>query len=156
MRAAPAACLTIDEIEEGMEFRRTYLVDDEMVRKFSEISGDWNPAHHDDEYAASTVFRARIAHGMISVAQFSGIFGMELPGLGAIWTQQTVRFLAPVYLDRPYTAVVRAKWVDRDDNTVVFACWCEDADGRRVLEGEGALKPVPAKVRAKIASTRGL
>lgn len=150
MRPAPRGCRTIDEIEEGMEFRRTYVVDDEMVRKFSEISGDWNPAHHDDAYAASTVFKARIAHGMISVAQFSGLFGMDMPGLGAIWAQQEVRFLAPVYLDRPYHAVARAQRVDREKNTAVFECWCEDSEGRRVLEGEGTLKPIPAKVRAKM------
>ena len=153
-RPVPTGCRTIDEIQEGLTLRRTYTVTDEMVRKFSEISGDWNPAHHDEEYAAGTVFKARIAHGILSVAQFSGLFGMDLPGLGAIWTQQGVRFLAPVYLDRPYDAVIRAARVDREKNTVLFECWVEDARGNRVLEGEGTLKPIPARVREKMDPSR--
>jgi acyl dehydratase len=96
------------------------------------------------------VFKKRIAHGMISVAKFSGIFGMDLPGLGAIWGSQSVKFLAPVFLNEPYTAVARVK--DKGDKNVVFECWAEDAAGKRVLEGEGVLYPIPQKVKDAMAS----
>lgn len=147
------ACLTVEEINEGMSFEKDYSVSYDMVKKFAEISGDWNPVHHDPEFAKTTVFREQIAHGMISVAQFSGIFGMDMPGLGAIWMQQGATFLAPVYLDKPYKAVATATTVDGEKNTVTFTTECFDAEGKKVLTGEGMLKPIPAKVKAKMQET---
>ena len=141
----PRNSKTINEIKAGDEFRQSYTVTDADVQKFAEISGDFNPAHFNAEYAAGTVFKKRIAHGMISVAKFSGVFGMDLPGLGAIWGSQSVKFLAPVYLDQPYTAIARVK--EKGDKNVVFECWVEDASGRRMLEGEGVLYPIPQKVK---------
>jgi 3-hydroxybutyryl-CoA dehydratase len=152
----PRACMSIEELTEGMRFEKPYTITSEMVRRFSELSGDWNPAHHDEEYARGTIFGARIAHGLLSVAQFSGIFGMDLPGLGAIWMQQGVTFLAPVYLDRPYTAVATVKAVDREARTARFETVCLDEGGKRVLEGDGLLKPIPAKVKARLAEAGGL
>ena len=144
------ACITIDEMKKGMEFTKEYSVSYDTVKKFAEISGDWNPLHHDPEYAATTVFRQQIAHGMISVAQFSGIFGMDMPGLGAIWLQQGATFLAPVLLDRPYTAKATVTKVDTETNTATFLTECFDGEGKKVLTGEGQLKPIPAKVKAKM------
>ena len=89
----PRGCKTLNEIKVGDEFRQPYQVTDTDVQKFAEISGDFNPAHFNDDYAAKTVFKGRIAHGMISVAKFSGIFGMDLPGLGAIWGDLTALLL---------------------------------------------------------------
>ena len=146
----PRACMTVDDISEGMSFEKTYTVTYEMVKKFAEISEDWNPVHHNPEFAATTVFRQQIAHGMISVAQFSGIFGMDMPGLGAIWMSQSATFLAPVYLDKPYTAVATATKVDAESKSVTFTTECFDAEGKKVLTGEGMLKPIPAKVKAKM------
>ncbi|MCD8539132.1 MAG: MaoC family dehydratase [Leadbetterella sp.] len=141
----PRSCKSINEIKVGDEFRQPYQITDADVQKFAEISGDFNPAHFNDEYAAKTVFRGRIAHGMISVAKFSGIFGMDLPGLGAIWGAQSAKFLAPVQLNKPYTAIAKAKEVA--EKFVVFETWVEDAEGKRVLEGEGTLYPIPQKVK---------
>lgn len=141
----PRNCKTINEINVGDEFRQPYQVTDADVQKFAEISGDFNPAHFNDAYAAKTVFKGRIAHGMISVAKFSGIFGMDLPGLGAIWGAQSAKFLAPVKLNQPYTAIARCK--EKLEKSVVFETWVEDAEGKRVLEGEGTLYPIPQKVK---------
>lgn len=141
----PRAVKTVNEIQVGDEFRQPYTITDADVQKFAEISGDFNPAHFNEEYAKGTIFKNRIAHGMISVAKFSGIFGMDLPGLGAIWGAQSVKFLAPVQLNQPYTAIARAKAVE--GKTVVFECWAEDANGTKVLEGEGTLYPIPQKVK---------
>lgn len=141
----PRSCRSINEIKVGDEFRQPYSVTDTDLQKFAEISGDFNPAHFNDEYASQTVFRGRIAHGMISVAKFSGIFGMDLPGLGAIWGAQSAKFLAPVQLNKPYTAIARAKEVA--EKFVVFETWVEDSEGKRVLEGEGTLYPIPQKVK---------
>ncbi len=143
----PRKCLSIDDIQVGQKFEKEYAVSYETVKKFAEISGDWNPVHHDPEYAETTIFKKQIAHGMISVAQFSGIFGMDLPGLGAVWTRQDTTFLKPVYLDQPYKAVVEVKEIQ--GRRVVFTVWTENADGEKVLEGEGELMPIPAKVKDK-------
>lgn len=141
----PQACRTINDIKVGDEFRQPYQVTDTDVQKFAEISGDFNPAHFNEDYARNTVFRERIAHGMISVAKFSGIFGMHLPGLGAIWGAQSAKFLAPVKLNTPYTAIARAKEVH--EKFAIFETWVEDAAGNRMLEGEGTLYPIPQKVK---------
>jgi 3-hydroxybutyryl-CoA dehydratase len=108
----PRACNSINDLNVGDTFRLEYSISDSDVQKFGEISGDFNPAHFNEEYAKGTIFKTRIAHGMISVAKFSGIFGMDVPGLGAIWGNQNVTFLAPVQLDEPYTAVslLRFNW----------------------------------------------
>lgn len=141
----PRQCLTIEELNVGDRISQTYTVTDEDVRKFGEISGDFNPAHFNEDYAKNTRFGDRIAHGMISVAKFSGIFGMDMPGLGAIWGAQNVKFLAPVYLNKPYTAIAEATEVT--DKVAIFSTWVEDGEGNKVLEGEGTLYPIPAKVK---------
>lgn len=141
----PRACMTIKDFEVGMKFSQPYRITDEDIQKFGEISGDFNPAHFNDEYAAQTRFGKRIAHGMISVAKFSGIFGMDMPGLGAIWGSQSVKFLAPVQIGDPYTAT--AEVVEVAEKFVKFATYCTDKDGNKVLEGEGVLYPIPQKVK---------
>lgn len=73
-------------------------ITDEMVRKFAEVSGDFNPVHMDDEYAAKTIFKRRIAHGMLSGALISQALGQQL-GPGGIYLSQTMKFMAPVYID---------------------------------------------------------
>ena len=146
----PRACKSINEMNVGEKYRLEYSVSDSDVQKFGEISGDFNPAHFNEEYAMGTVFKSRIAHGMISVAKFSGIFGMDMPGLGAIWGSQNLKFLAPVYLHEPYTAVAVVK--EKGEKNVVFTCWVEDKDGKHVLEGEGVLYPIPQKVKEKMSA----
>jgi 3-hydroxybutyryl-CoA dehydratase len=150
----PRACTSLNDLNVGDEFRLEYFVSEADVQKFGELSGDFNPAHFNEDYAKGTVFKTRIAHGMISVAKFSGIFGMDMPGLGAIWGSQNLKFLAPVQLDEPYTAVARVK--EKGEKNVVFSCWVEDRDGQRVLEGEGVLYPIPQKVKDKLAADGAL
>lgn len=144
----PRACKSINDLNVGDEFRLDYSISDADVQKFAELSGDFNPAHFNEEYAKGTIFKNRIAHGMISVAKFSGIFGMDMPGLGAIWGGQSLTFLAPVQLNQPYTAIARVK--EKGERNVVFTCWVEDREGRHMLEGEGVLYPIPQKVKDKL------
>jgi 3-hydroxybutyryl-CoA dehydratase len=150
----PRACKSINDLNVGDTFRLKYSVSDADVQKFGEISGDFNPAHFNEEYAKGTVFKGRIAHGMISVAKFSGIFGMDMPGLGAIWGSQNLKFLAPVQLHEAYTAVAVVK--EKGDKNVVFTCWVEDKEGKHVLEGEGVLYPIPQKVKDKMVADGAL
>lgn len=147
---SPRACKTIDEIEVGETFIREYTISYEDVVKFSEICGDWNRVHHDPEFAKGTIFKKQIAHGMISVAKFSGILGMDLPGLGTVYLHQDVHFTAPAYLDTPYKAVMQVTKVDTEKNTVFYDTWCEGEDGNKILHGTASAKPIPEKVRRKM------
>jgi 3-hydroxybutyryl-CoA dehydratase len=147
MRDKPRSCRTIAEMEVGQRVVVDYSVTDEDLVHFAEISGDWNPLHFDEAYAASSMFGARIAHGMISLAKFSGIFGMDLPGLGTLWETQEVRFVAPVFLNRPYKAI--AEVVSLDKRRATLATWVEDEAGHKVLEGRACVIPISEAARRR-------
>jgi len=148
MLERPRACKTIDELELGERFTASFVVTDADLRRFAEISGDWNPVHFDDDYAARSMFKRRIAHGMISLAKFSGIFGMDLPGLGTLWETQEVRFVAPVFLDQPYSAI--AEVTEKDRRRAIVATWVEDGEGKRVLEGKASVIPISEAARRRL------
>lgn len=147
----PRACKTISEIAVGDRFEREYRITDDDVLAFAKLSGDFNPVHFDDEYAATTLFKRRIAHGMISLAKFSGIFGMDLPGLGTLWLSQTVSFLKPVYIGESYTAVATVASVDR--RSVAIDTDVVDQNGERVIQGSGVVIPISDQARRRIASS---
>ena len=147
----PSGCFSVEELEVGMSAEKTYSIDYEDVVRFSEISGDWNPAHHDEDYAANSIFRQRVAHGMFSVAQFSGLLGMDLPGLGCLWLKQTAEFHQPAFLGRQYRAVVTVVAIDVDSNTATLSTECFDEEGSRIVSGEGVVKPIPVKLKAGLS-----
>jgi len=141
--------MSIDELTIGMRVEKKYLISHEDAIKFSEMSGDWNPAHHDKEYAEQSIFKQRVAHGMFSVIQFSGLLGMDLPGLGTLWLKQSVEFLKPAFFGNEYTAVVEVIAIELDTNTVTFSTECFDQEGHKIITGEGVVKPIPAKLKQK-------
>lgn len=149
-RPSPSGCLTVEDLEVGMYAEKAYTIDYDDVVRFSEISGDWNPAHHDEEYASGSIFRERVAHGMFSVAQFSGLLGMDLPGLGTLWLKQSAEFHKPAFLGREYRALITITGIDVDSNTVTLCTECFDEEGDRIVSGEGVVKPIPVKVKAKM------
>lgn len=146
----PSGCFTVEDLKVGMSAEKNYSIDDDDVVRFSEISGDWNPAHHNDEYAANNIFRQRVAHGMLSVAQFSGLLGMDLPGLGTLWLKQSTEFHKPAFLGREYRAVVTVTAIDVESNTVTLCTECFDDEGDRIISGEGVVKPIPVKVKEQM------
>jgi 3-hydroxybutyryl-CoA dehydratase len=84
------------ELVLGQSVERLFVIDDEQVRAFADVSGDHNPLHLDDAYARKTVFRGRVAHGMLLGAHISAVLGDTLPGPGAIYLSQTLEFEHPV------------------------------------------------------------
>lgn len=82
----------------GIVVEETVTVDGDVVRRYGEATGDFNPVHFDDSYAAQTPFGRRIAHGGILFGQFSRILGTRLPGPGTIFLSQRIEFRAPVYI----------------------------------------------------------
>ncbi|MFA5006749.1 MAG: MaoC family dehydratase [Candidatus Izemoplasmatales bacterium] len=111
------------------------------VAGFAAVSGDHNPAHMDEAYAKDTVFGARIVHGMLVGSLFSAILGTELPGLGSIYTHQTLKFTKPVYLGDAVTATVTVRELIPEKNRVILDTVAVNQKGETVIVGEAVIMP---------------
>jgi acyl dehydratase len=118
---------------------RTMTITDDMIRAFAELTGDRNPVHLDDAYAAGTRFGRRIAHGMLAAGLISAALANDLPGPGTVYLGQTLQFKAPVYPGDTITATVEVKTVRADKPIVTLSTACVNQDGLRVLEGEATV-----------------
>lgn len=125
----------IGDFEPGQHvtFTRTFTEDD--VQRFIAITGDVNPLHVDEAFAASTRFGRRVLHGMLTASLFSTMVGMLLPGPGAIYRSQSLAFLLPVYVGDTVTAHFVVRSVDRAKHRLVIDAWIENEAGARVIEG---------------------
>lgn len=130
--------MRIHEIAVGMTAARAHPVSERDITAFAAVSGDTNPVHLDAAYAAGTQFKGRIAHGILSAAFISALLGTELPGAGAIYLGQTLRFRAPVRPGDTVIAEVRVRDVITDKRRVVLDTSCRVGD-TCVLDGEATL-----------------
>lgn len=128
--------IAIEDIKEGMEASYSQTITDADVKTFAGMSGDHNPVHVNDEYAANSRWERRIAHGMISVSFFSGLFGTKLPGIGCVWVSQTLKFLKPVYINDTVTAKVIVQSIDLERRRVFLRTVCS-VKGEIAIDGEG-------------------
>ena len=119
------------------------IVSEADIVAYAALSGDYNPVHLDAEYAAKTIFKERIAHGILSAGYISAIFGMKLPGPGAIYISQSLNFRGPVKIDDRVESLVRLVELIPEKKRARFECMCSVA-GRPVLTGEAVLM-VPAR-----------
>lgn len=124
-------------VGDAAEISKTVTDDD--VRAFAEVTGDRNPVHLDDEYAASTRFGRRVAHGMLGASLISAVLANELPGRGTVYLSQTLRFTAPVFPGDTVTARVTVKNVREDKPVVTLETVCTNQRGERVVEGEAVV-----------------
>lgn len=108
------------------------------IEAFAEVSGDHNPVHLDEAYAKTTAFGGRIAHGMLSAAYISAVLGNQLPGPGAIYLSQSLRFRRPVKVGDLVTARVTVSGLDDRRGHATFATVCL-VDGRTVVDGEAVV-----------------
>ncbi len=112
---------------------------DADVRKFAEISGDKNPVHLDEEYAAKTQFKKRLVHGILATGLISAVLGTELPGEGCIYLSQSINFRAPVFIGDTVTATVTVIKVREDKPIITLETVCKNQDDVVVIEGEAVL-----------------
>ncbi|MCG6949055.1 MAG: MaoC family dehydratase [Acidobacteria bacterium] len=124
------------DIQVGDEASRTLVISDDTIRGFAEVTGDTNPVHLDDEYAAGTRFGRRIAHGMIAAGVVSATLANDLPGPGTLYLNQTLTFTLPVFPGDTITATVKVISVRPDKPIVTLSTVCTNQDGEVVLEGE--------------------
>ena len=136
----------IDELKPGMSESFTKTVTESDIQKFGEVSGDMNPAHFDEEWASKTMFKGRIAHGVLTSSYISTVLGMKMPGPGTIFMSLTTRFKAPVRIGDTVTATCTVREVVTDKRRVVFDCVCKVGDAT-VVDGE-AMVMAPARPKA--------
>lgn len=132
---------TIDELKIGdtAEFSKT--VSESDIYQFAGITGDFNPAHMNEEYAKKTFFKTRIAHGMLSAGFISTVIGNKLPGTGSIYIKQTLSFLAPVRIGDTITARVEVIEIMDGKNRVRLKTVCVNQEGTQILDGEAVASP---------------
>lgn len=133
----------IDDLNAGMEASYSRVVSREDIDTFAEVSGDSNPLHLDEAYAATTMFNGCIAHGMLSASYISKVLGTQLPGPGAIYLSQSLKFKAPVRPGDQVDTRVEITDLDAQRRRVTVACECRVGE-TVVVSGEAQLL-VPAR-----------
>lgn len=128
----------LEELEVGQtaELKRTVAEGD--LAAFAEVTGDDNPLHLDEAYAATTQYKSRIAHGMLSAGYISAVLGAKLPGPGAIYVSQTLSFRRPVRIGDEVTAEAKVAAIDAARGRVRLETRCVVA-GKTVVEGEAVV-----------------
>ncbi len=127
------------DFTEGQSASLTRVVTAADVEGFAAVTGDTNPVHLDETYAAGTRFGRRIAHGMLAVSYISAILGTKFPGPGTIYLSQSVSFLAPVYLGDTITATVTVSKFRAEKGVLTLLTQCTNQDGVKVVDGQAVV-----------------
>ncbi|MCX8087979.1 MAG: MaoC family dehydratase [Meiothermus ruber] len=117
----------------------TQTISEAHVALFIGAVGDTNPLHVDSEYAQKSRFGARIAQGILVAGLISTAIGTRLPGPGAIYLGQSLRFLKPTYLGDTITATVTVRAIRPDKPILSLETVCTNQKGERVIEGEATV-----------------
>jgi len=137
---------TYDELELGQKASFSKHVTEQDVLLFSALSGDVNPVHLDEEFAAQTIFGGRIAHGMLTGAVISAAIAMEMPGPGVVYLGQSLRFMKPVMLGDSITVQLEITEKRDDKKWVSLACEVRNQDGEVVATGDALVSPSREKL----------
>ena len=138
--------MTIDGIEVGDSARITRKVVDGDIAEFVDAVGDYNPVHSDREYAAGTMFKEPIAPGIWTAGLISAVIGTQLPGPGAIYLSQDLKFTKPVKFGDVISARVEVLEVNRERNRLRLRTVCTNQRGEEVLTGEALVMPSTKRV----------
>ena len=117
----------------------TKTITDDDIRAFADLTGDHNPVHLDDEFAKTTRFGRRIAHGMLSAGLISAVLANKLPGTGTVYLSQSLTFVAPVYPGDTVTARVTVTRVREDKPIVTLETICTNQRDEPVIRGEAVV-----------------
>ena len=109
---------TFDSINIGINHEFKITITEKIVSDFSVISGDFNPLHMDENYAAKTKFKKRICHGMLLASFFSRLIGMYLPGESALYFSQSLNFISPCFINDKI--IVKGEIIDKNHSTKII------------------------------------
>jgi 3-hydroxybutyryl-CoA dehydratase len=142
--------LYFEDLAIGMRATIHKTVENEDVIGFAELSGDHNPIHLSEHFARKTRFGGRIVHGLYTASLISGVIGMRLPGPGAVYISQTLRFLGPVKIGDVVDVSVEVAELTEKNRRVRLRCECR-VGNEIVLDGEGVLS-VPPTPKPRLSS----
>ena len=132
---------SIEQIEVGDADEFTKTISESDIYLFAGVTGDLNPAHINETYAKDTFFKSRIAHGMLLAGFISAVIGMKLPGPGAIYIRQELKFLAPARIGDTITARVEVTHIRAEKNRITLKTTCTNQDDTLVVDGEALISP---------------
>jgi 3-hydroxybutyryl-CoA dehydratase len=135
--------LFFEDLAVGQQASFGKTITESDIVLFAAVTGDTNPMHLNAEYAKTSIFKERIAHGMLAAGLITKVLGTQLPGPGTIYMSQTLRFRAPVRIGETVTATVEVLALHPDKHRATLRTVCSVA-GEPVLEGE-AFVSVPSR-----------
>ena len=136
----------LDELEVGMSAETSMVVSGERIDTFAELTGDKNPIHVDADFAATTQFGRRIAHGALSASLISAILGNDLPGPGAIFVELNMRFRRPAFIDDEIFARAEIAEINERTGRVKMKVSCS-VNGKQIIRGNAGVI-VPKRTKA--------
>jgi len=137
------------EIGQAAEFSRR--LEEQDLKLFAVVSGDFNPLHLDEDYAKGTRFRGRIAHGMWTGGLISAALATVLPGPGCIYLEQSLRFHRPVRLNDQITVRLEVSEKNDEKQIVTLACQARNQEGETVVSGVSKVIAATAKIRCPVS-----
>ncbi len=141
--------VTFDEINIGDECHYSKTMSEKELILFAAVTGDVNPVHLDEEFASGTLFKERIAHGMWSASLVSATLATVMPGPGAIYVSQSIKFHRPVKLGDILQVTLKAKSKNKEKKTVTFACQVKNQVNKTVISGEAVVIAPTEKIHVK-------
>lgn len=130
-------------IDVGTTYTHSFSFTQEEVVRFAEVTGDKNPVHLDEAYAATTMFKRPIMHGFLGGAVFSKVFGTLFPGEGTIYLKQSMAFMRPMYVDTTYEVRMTVKEVNKEKHRATVETLVVDvASGETTISGEATVMNV--------------
>lgn len=126
---------SFDEIKVGLIHNFEVIIDEELIKKFANISGDFNPLHMDEQYAKETKFGKRVVHGMLLASFFSRLIGMYLPGKNALYFSQNLNFIEPCFIGDKVT--VQGEIIDKSEATKIIKLKTsiKNKEGKSLVDG---------------------
>jgi len=152
LRDEPVPFADFEKIQPGDEAKFSKLIAAEDLEAFAKLSGDRNPLHMDESFAARTHFQRRVVHGMLVANYVSALIGMSCPGPGALWSQQNFRWPAPVFIGDRIDLTLRITHKSVGSRTLKIEAKALNQDGKVVMEGEGTVTALEERQQTKEAA----
>jgi 3-hydroxybutyryl-CoA dehydratase len=135
--------LTINQLAVGQSYEKSFAITAELIERFADVTGDHNPIHLNEDYAAKSIFKQRVAQGMLQAGLLSGILGCHFPGVGTIYLSQTLKFIQPVFIKDQITLRLEILEIISEKNRVRLETRFTNQKGEDVITGEALVKPPP-------------
>lgn len=125
------------KLKVGDHYKEEFIITQEMVNKFAELTGDKNPIHLNKEFAAKTIFKRPVVHGLFSVTSFGKVMGTKFPGSGSIHVGQNLSFKKPLYPNQKYYVYVELVRIIKEKRFGIFKTQIFDMKNNLIVDGTG-------------------